>query len=229
MKGIVLKDIYGCRFQIIGALLIMMLPMLIIGLIGGGLAADDFSDVNDNIRQTISLLLYGTANYISIVICSSFYLNTLKYDEVCGWTKIQRTMPLTGGQIVGGKLVGGAIIVGILTVLSEGFNILCAYVFKIMWEPMLALPLSFGLLELTIMLPAIVMGYKFGAKTVNAVYITLLSVMSLVMIAVVFLFMGSDIDIKTMRLIVFVIMPVLTAAVTFVCVKLGKKAVMVDI
>lgn len=227
MKGLILKDLYGCRFQIIGALLIMMLPMLMVCLAGGGMAVDNSRE--DSLLDLISFLLFGTANYVSIVICSSFYLNTLKYDETCGWTKMQRTMPLSGGQIVGGKLIGAAIIVGILTAMSVGFNAICAFVFEISLEPIIVMPVSLGLLEAVIMLPSIVVGYRFGAKSVNAVYISLLTVISVVTIAVVAMFMCKDIGIEVMRIIVYAIIPAITAAVAFICVKTGKRAVAVDI
>lgn len=227
MRGLILKDLYGCRFQIIGAFLIMLLPMLIFGLAGGGMAVDGRE--NDKLPEGISFILYGTANYVSIVICSSFYLNTLKYDETCGWTKIQRAMPLSGGQIVGGKFLGAALTVGILTLMSVGFNALSAFVFEINYEPMIVIPICLGLLELVIMLPAVVVGYRFGSKTVSAVYILLLVIISAAVIAVTALFMNSHIEIRTIRLIVYTIVPALAAAVTFVCVKIGKKAAMVDI
>ena len=227
MKGLILKDIYGCRFQIIGALAIMLLPMLIFGLAGGGMAVDGRE--NDKLPEGISFILYGTANYVSIVICSSFYLNTLKYDETCGWTKIQRVMPLSGGQIIGGKFLGAALTVGILTLMSVVFNTLSAFVFEINYEPMIVIPICLGLLELVIMLPAVVVGYRFGSKTVTAVYISLLVMVSAVIIVVTVLFMNSHIGIRAMRLIVYGVIPAITAAVTVICVKIGKRAVMVDI
>lgn len=227
MKGLILKDLYGCRFQIIGALLIMMLPMLMFGLIGGGIATNNSPE--NRLPDIVSFLLFGTANYVSIVICSSFFLNTLKYDEVCGWTKLQRTMPLSGGQIVGGKIIGAALIVGILTIMSVGFNALCAFVFVIGYEPMIMIPVSLGLLEFVIMLPTIVLGYKFGSRAVNLMYIALLVVFSAGAIVVTAMFMSNDIGVSAMRVIVYAVLPVLTAAVTIICVKMGKKAVMVDI
>lgn len=228
MKGLILKDIYGCRFQIIGGLAIMLLPMLMIALSGGAMAISD-EESDSQLAGSIGVILYGMLNYMSIVICSSFYLNTLSYDEASGWTKIQRAMPLTGGQIIGGKFLGVGTVVGALTVISVASNAVSAPVFEMPMEPMITMPLCIGLAEIVTMLPTIVLGYKLGSKAVSWVYFAFLIPIAAGMVALTTAFFTCNISANTLRVIAYAGIPALAAAVIAVCCVMGKKAVMVDI
>ncbi len=61
MKGLVLKDIFGVRFQILGAVAVMLLPLLMLILSGGAMAVDE----ETNVPAEIYVLIYGIVNYIS--------------------------------------------------------------------------------------------------------------------------------------------------------------------
>lgn len=228
MKGLILKDVYGCRFQIIGGLAIMLLPMLMLALSGGGMSISDEGGDIQSIRG-IAVILYGMVNYMSIVVCSSFYLNTLSYDEASGWTKMQRAMPLTGGQIIGGKFLGVGAVVGSLMVISLVFNVISSVIFNMSIEPMITMPICIGLAEIITLLPTIVLGYRFGAKAVTWVYFAVLIVIAAGMIVLTAAFFVGDISANALRIIAYVGIPVLSAAVTAVCCVTGRKAVMVDI
>lgn len=228
MKGLILKDIYGCRFQIIGGLAIMLLPMLMIALSGGAMAISD-EESDSQLAGSIGVILYGMLNYMSIVICSSFYLNTLSYDEASGWTKVQRAMPLTGGQIIGGKFLGAGAVVGALTVISVVFNAVSAPVFEMPMEPMITMPLCIGLAEIVTMLPTIVLGYKLGSKAVAWVYFAFLIPIAAGMVALTVAFFTGNISANALRVIAYAGLPVLTAAVAVLCFVTGKRAVMLDI
>lgn len=222
MKGLILKDVYGCRFQIIGGFAVMLLPMLMMALSGDGMFV---------VRKTpsqIVVLLYGMINYMSIVVCSSFYLNTLGYDEASGWTKMQRAMPLSGGQIIGGKFLGVGAVVGSLTAISLAFNAVSAAVFEIPIEPMLTMPLCIGLAEIATLLPTIVLGYRFGAKSMNWVYFVFLIAIAAGAIALSAAFITEKLGGAAIRVIAYAGIPLFTAAVVAVCFVTGKKAVMVD-
>lgn len=67
MKGLVLKDLFGVRFQVLGALALMLFPSLMLILMGGGMSTNERADITE-----ISVLLYGIVNYVSITLCSSF-------------------------------------------------------------------------------------------------------------------------------------------------------------
>lgn len=228
MKGLILKDVYGCRFQIIGGFAIMMFPMLLFALAGGGMSISD-KETGVKAFGGIAVMLYGMLNYMSIVICSSFYLNTLSFDEASGWSKMQRAMPLTGGQIIGGKFLGIGAVVGILTLISAVFNVFSAFVFQMPLEPMIAMPLCIGLAEIMTLLPTVVLGYRFGAKSVTWVYFVVLIVVAVGMTALTMAFLVGDISADIMRIIAYAGIPMLAAAVITVCFITGKKAVTVDI
>lgn len=228
MKGLILKDLYGCRFQIIGGFAIMLLPMLITMLFGEGIVIDHSKDP-DPMQLMIGIILFGMVNYMSIVVCSSFYLNTLSYDEKSGWTKMQRAMPLTGGQIIGAKFIGTGVAVGSMTLISLVFNIFCAVDSRLPLEPMIAMPLCIGLAEFITLLPAVVMGYRFGAKSITWVYFVIMAILASVIILFTAMSFIGDITAGQMRIAAYGVLPALTAVVTVVCYFTGKKAVTVDI
>ncbi len=227
MKGLILKDIYGCRFQIICGFAIMLYPMILMSLAGGGMAVAEGE--NGFVQSIVGVVVYGMVNYMSIVICSSFYLNTLSYDEKSGWTKMQRAMPLTGGQIIGGKFLGVAAIVGTLTLISLAFNLLSAAVYGMPFEPMIAMPLCIGFLETMTLLPTIVLGYRFGAKSVTWVYFIVIGIIAAGTIALITAFLVGDVTAAAMRIVSYGGIPALFAVVFIVCCVTGKKAVTVDI
>lgn len=223
MKGLILKDVYGCRFQIAFGFAFMLLPMLMMALSGGGMSV-----VGETPTQIV-VFLFGMINYMSIVICSSFYLNTLAFDEASGWIKMQRAMPLSGGQIIGGKFLGVGAVVGSLTAISLAFNAASSIIFGIPIEPMLTMPLCVGLAEISTLLPTIVLGYRFGAKSMNWVYFIFLIAIAAGAIALSSAYIMGDIGDAAMRVIAYVGIPLFTAAVAVVCCVTGKKVVMVDI
>lgn len=228
MKGLILKDVYGCRFQIIGGFAIMLLPMLMTMLMGGGIVVVD-NQAPDPMQLMIGIILYGTVNYMSIVVSSSFYINTLSYDEKSGWTKMQRSMPLTGGQIIGAKFLGVAAVVGAMTLISLGFNLFNVIVYQLPVEPLAAMPLCIGLAEFITLLPAMVLGYRFGAKSVTWVYFAVMAVIAAVIIVLTAMFFVGDITAVQMRIAAYGVLPVLAVIVTVICFFTGKKAVTVDI
>ncbi len=227
MKGLILKDIYGCRFQIIGGFAIMLFPMIMMSLAGGGMAVADAE--NNYVQSIVGIVVYGMINYMSIVICSSFYLNTLSYDEKSGWAKMQRAMPLTGGQIIGGKFLGVGAVVGTLTLISLAFNLFSAIIYEMPFEPMIAMPLCLGFLEMMTLLPVIVLGYRFGAKSVTWLYYIVMEIIAAGTIALAAAFLVGDITAAAMRGIAYGGIPALFAVILIVCYITGKKAVTVDI
>lgn len=226
MKGLVLKDIFGVRFQILGAMALMLFPSLSLILCGGGMAVAEGIDPPP---IELSMLLYGLVNYISITLCSSFLVNTLGFDERSGWSKIQRTMPITGGKIIGAKFVAMGLVLVLLTLMSLIVNIICAVLFGIPLEPMISLPLCMCMVQAIALSPTFTLGYRFGAKATTAAYICIMVVLAIAMTAIVFMVFMGDIGTTMLRVIGYAIMPALTAAVVAVSWVTGKRAVMVDI
>ncbi|MCX4355019.1 MAG: ABC-2 transporter permease [Oscillospiraceae bacterium] len=225
MKGLVLKDIFGVRFQILGAVAVMLLPLLMLILSGGAMAVDE----ETNVPAEIYVLIYGIVNYISITLCSSFLVNTLGFDERSGWSKIQRTMPLSGGKIIGAKFLSMGLVLAALTSLSLIINVINALLFKIPLEPMITMPLCMCMVQAIALSPTFTLGYRFGAKTTSAAYIGFMVLLAAAMIAVVFMLFMGDIGITALRIISYAGLPALTAAVVAVSWVTGKRTVNVDI
>ncbi len=224
MKGLVLKDLFGVRFQVLGALALMLFPSLMLILMGGGMSTNERADLTE-----ISVLLYGIVNYVSITLCSSFFVNTLGYDERSGWSKIQRTMPLSGGKIIGAKFLSMGLVLAALTSLSLIINVINALLFKIPLEPMITMPLCMCMVQAIALSPTFTLGYRFGAKTTSAAYIGFMVLLVAAMIAVVFMLFMGDIGITALRIISYAGLPALTAAVVAVSWVTGKRTVNVDI
>jgi len=224
MKGLVLKDLFGVRFQVLGALALMLFPSLMLILMGGGMSTNERADITE-----ISVLLYGIVNYVSITLCSSFFVNTLGYDERSGWSKIQRTMPLSGGKIIGAKFLSMGLVLAALTSLSLIINVINALLFKIPLEPMITMPLCMCMVQAIALSPTFTLGYRFGAKTTSAAYIGFMVLLAAAMIAVVFMLFMGDIGITALRIISYAGLPALTAAVVAVSWVTGKRTVNVDI
>lgn len=225
MKGLVLKDIFGVRFQILGAMAIMLYPSIMLFLAGGGMLVDE----ETNIPLEASVMMYGLVNYVSITICSSFLLNTLGFDERSGWTKIQRTMPLTGGKIIGAKFLTMGLVLAVLTLISLILNVISALLFGVPIEPMITMPLCMCMVQTIALSPTFTLGYRFGAKATSAAYICIMVALAAVMIALVFMIFAGDIDETALRVIAYAGLPALTAAVVAASWFTGKRAVMVDI
>lgn len=225
MKGLVLKDIFGVRFQILGAMAIMLYPSVLIFLAGGGMLVDE----ETNVPLEIPVIMYGIVNYVSITICSSFLLNTLGFDERSGWTKIQRTMPLTGGKIIGAKFLTMGLVLAVLTLISLILNVISALLFGVPLEPMITMPLCMCMVQTITLSPTFTLGYRFGAKATSAAYICIMVTLAAAMTAIVFMVFMGDIGTTMLRVIGYAIMPALTAAVVAVSWVTGKRAVMVDI
>ncbi len=224
MKGLVLKDLYGVRFQIFGGLALLLLPSAMLMLMGGGMAVEDASHPVE-----ISVVIYGIVNYISITLCSSFLVNTLGYDERSGWSKMQRTMPLTSGKIVGAKFAAMGVVLGLLTLLSLVLNVLAALIFSLPIEPMLALPLCMCMVQAIALSPTFTLGYRFGAKSTTAVYLGFMVLCAAAIIWLAFMFFLDYIGTAALRIICCAGLPALTAAVVAVSWVTGKRAVNVDI
>lgn len=225
MKGLVLKDIFGVRFQIIGAMAIMLYPSIMLFLAGGGMLVDE----ETNIPLEVPVMIYGLVNYVSITICSSFLLNTLGFDERSGWSKMQRTMPLTGGKIIGAKFLTMGLVLALLTLISLILNVISSLLFGVPLEPMIAMPLCMCMVQTIALSPTFALGYRFGARATTAAYICIMVVLAAAMIWILFLIFAGDIGETALRVIGYAGLPAITAAVVAVSWVTGKKAVMVDI
>lgn len=217
MKGLVLKDLYGVKFQIFGAFLIMLLPIVIM-VFGERPAVGGMSG--------IAFLPNGLLNYVVITTCSSFLLNTLGFDDRSGWAKTQRTMPLSGGKIIGAKFITMGLVLAVLTVIFLAANVFGVFVHGLPPEPAVAVPICLCMVQAMALSPTFALGYRFGARTTSAAYIGFVVALAAALIWLLLMIFGGDIGIAALRIIAYVGLPVLTAAVVAVSWVTGKRAAM---
>lgn len=219
MKGLILKDIYNVRFQIIGGLLLLLPPcieMLIAGKVSGT-ASDDFSGL-------LGLLIYGMINYLIITVCSSFFLNTISNDIKSGWAKMQLTMPVSHKEIIGGKLAATGIILGLLTIFTLISNILGVIFFDRSLELMITMPIVLALLQMAVLSVTIVLGYRLRGN-ITAVYIIVILIIAAGIFALIYGFFTNIISVSAIRWIAYGGVSLLSAIVIVSCYNLGSKAV----
>lgn len=172
-----------------------------------------------------TILTFGSLNYISIVVLSSFFLNTVADDIQSGWARFQRTLPLTAGQLIGGKLLATLVLIAVLVVVSTLFNLVPVYRWRTeILELMLALPFVFGCLQVIALMPVFPIAMRFGIKTSNLLYCVFSVIAAIAAAVAAFMVGANDIPAYVSRVIFYGILPLLAAGVTALSYHLGKKA-----
>ncbi len=231
MKGLVLKDIYEVRFQVIIGMLVALYPniLMLIGLMD--IAGDFNTSGNDVMFTALCFFL----NYITIVPFSSLILNTLTNDASSGWAKIRRTMPVSNEQATASKLVSTGMIVGLFAVISLIINILMMFTYNtadrtyIYPEIAIAAPLCIGLLQMLTLSPAFSLAIRFGVKKANVFYSIFMIILAIAAIIIAFAAFSGEIPISVMRIAFYGILPVITFLVVLVSYKTGKNLIAKDL
>ncbi len=221
LKGLILKDIYSIRAQIIAAMLIMLVPNSLMWLAGGGMSADA--------QFGASVITYGLMNYISITVFTSFSLNTLSYDINSGWVKMERTCPVSGGGIIMAKLLVMLIVIGIVTAVSLLFNLLAIPLFEIEPEFMITIPLCCACLQITALSPSFPLAMKIGARYAEAIYLGFEIILAGGICLFALAAFGGNMSETLTRVLVYAGLPVLAAAAFALSYKFGKKLCLADI
>lgn len=228
LKGLILKDIYCVKFQLIAALLLTLFPNIMLMLGGGGMAISEGSFLSPDEAMLMGVCMYGMVNYITVTVFSSFLLNTLEDDANSGWAKMQRTMPVSGTQIVGGKIIATLLIIAGLTMVSLIFNILGVLLFEMPAEVMTALPICCGLLQIVTLCPVFPISMKIGTKYTTVLYVGFVVLIAVGMIVLLISAMSSDISETALRISMYGGLPVLAAAVLGISYAAGKKSCETD-
>ena len=218
MKGLILKDLYSIRFNLVMALLISLFPNLALILAGGGMAVG-----TPDYMKVLSVIPYGILNYLVITTFSSFVLNTLDSDKDCGWAKLVRSMPVSGGAIIGAKLISTYIVIGIMTLVSLAFNSLGIILFGMDTELMLALPICVGLLQVITLSPTFMLANRIGTKYTTAIYLALVILIACAAVPVMVTGLCGDVSAAFLRITFYVGLPILAAAVAVLSYIVGKK------
>ncbi len=231
MKGLILKDIYEVRFQVIIGMLIALYPNILMLIALMDIAGDFITSGND----VMFTALCGFLNYITIVPFSSLVLNTLTNDASSGWAKIRRTMPVSNEQATASKLIATGGIVGLFTVISLIINIIMMFIYNtadttyVYPEIAIAAPLCIGLLQMFALSPVFPLAIRFGVKATNIFYLIFMIISAIAAIVVVFAAFSGDISMIVMRISFYAVLPVVAFLSVFISYKSGKNLVARDL
>ena len=227
MKGLILKDVYTIKTQIIVGAIICLYPAVLFHLGLANMTAEMGNPNGEPLLSFITLLI----SYCFIVPFSSFLLNTVKSDYESGWLKIQRTMPLNAEEAIGSKLVCTGIVIGCFTLFALIVNVIL-----IIREPetfitevVIAGPICIGLLQIIAVAPCFPLGMKIGVKKTDGLYLTFVILTAIILVIFGFAAFSNEIPVPTIRIICYGILPAAAALVTFISYKAGKNQIVKDL
>ena len=227
MKGLILKDLYTIRTQIIVGAIICLYPAVLFHLGLANMIGEMGNPNGEPLLSFITLLI----SYCFIVPFSSFLLNTMKSDYESGWLKIQRTMPLNAGEAIGSKLICTGIVISCFALLALIVNVICLIrapgVF--ITEILIAGPICIGLLQIIAVAPCFPLGMKIGVRKTDGLYLTFVILAAIILIIFGFAAFSNEIPIPTIRIICYGVLPAAAALVTFISYKAGKNQIARDL
>lgn len=229
MKGIILKDIYQIKLQLV---LVQFLALFFYFMAFFCLSAmtpsETVSPMENELNRIISTIFIGMMEFMSISMNSSLLIDTTKLDIKSGWAKFERTTPLSGSQLVGGKIAATGIVIGILVLQALIFGVIAIFL-GVSPEAAIAIPIVLGLLQLIALSPVFPIVTKYGNFIANFLYIVFELIVVAVAIVILFSHFSGDIDMTALRIIFYGVLPIFTALVVFVSYKSGMKAIKSDI
>ena len=227
MKGLILKDLYTIKTQIIVGAIICLYPAVLFHLGLANMTAEMGNPNGEPLLSFITLLI----SYCFIVPFSSFLLNTMKSDYESGWLKIQRTMPLNAGEAIGSKLVCTGIVIGCFALLALIVNVIVlirepeAFIAEIL----IAGPICIGLLQVIAIAPCFPLGMKIGVKKTDGLYLTFVILTAIILVIFGFAAFSNEISSAVIRIICYGVLPTAAALVTFISYKAGKNQIVKDL
>ena len=228
MKGLIFKDIFEIRIQIIVGAIIALYPnaMLMIGF--SNLMSETVSVMGE--AELINSMFMLFLNFATIVPFTSLLLNTLTNDVSSGWAKICRTMPVSSEQVVLSKIISTAILVGGFTLIAIIINIITIFrTENVIPEVLIAAPFCIGLIQMINLTPVFPISLKLGVKSANSIYLALMII--LVIFTVIFLFgvFSNDISMTFARILLYGIIPVTASLVIFISYKCSRNLIAKDL
>ena len=198
-----MKDMLSIRTQIvIGAAIMSLINIEMITVFATGAVDNEF----DAFIMSAAIVLI---NFISIVPLSSFLLNTLENDEVSGWSKYERTMPVTAVQIVNSKLICTVVTIIILVLGCLILNTFCIFFvgIKSYAEILIAGPIVIGMIQLAILAPVFPFSKRYGSRIANAFYLVLLIAAYTVLGVCLSQIASNEVTAVIVRIIFYAVMP----------------------
>lgn len=217
MKGLILKDLYAVRFQLLASALILALPY-----IGCAMILFDILEKHTDMVIIINVI-YGILNYCSVVLFSSFSLNTINDDIASGWIKTEGILPVKQGSIIKAKLISSALIVATNILFALLGNVPCIIMLSGGREFLITLPICFGFMQLLALAPTLAAATKYGSAAANIIYILLVIITAVAAIIAAFAIMSNDLPLYALRLLMYVGIPVLSLCVMLISYTCGKN------
>ena len=202
----------------------MLFPSIAIAITGGNIG----DEAPGAMTEFIAVMVYGMMNYMTITLFSGFIMNTIGDDERTGWAKMQRAMPVSGGQIMGGKLIAMALVVGMLTGLTLIVNITGIIFYDLPAEPLLAIPFIVALMQVITLSLCLMLGYRISTKVMTPAFLITEVIIAAGVIVLIIQAVKENISMTAVRVIAYAVIPVLAAAAVAVSYTVGKKYVMKD-
>lgn len=222
MKGLILKDFYLIRFQLIiasvGALLMAYLCY----------SGAPSTGLDSSLGYVSRILIPAMFDYIVIVIGSSFFLNTIAADFSSGWVMQQRTLPVSDRQAIGAKLISTYILIGALALFTLGFNLVFRLSYGGTLEIMIAVPLCVGLIQVITLSPVFPLGQRYGIKSANTVYLLMEILMAIIAAFTMFPALSEEIPIIALRIAFYAVLPLLAVISGAVSFAVSKSLLLID-
>ncbi len=225
MKGLVIKELYCTRFQLILAVLLALPMNLLLLLAGGGMMVEFLGTT----MEIMAYVPYGITNFVTITCFSSLILNTLKDDVSTGWATMQLTMPLSKSTIASSKLLGCTVLVLILMLICYIQNVGALLLFGGSVEIMLMMPVVFGMMSLISLYAAYPLALRFGTKLVDTLSLLLIIALTVILTIVIFIIGDNGIPASALRIVFYIALPALTALSAFTSHKAAQKALIVNV
>ncbi len=213
MKGLILKEIYCVRFQVLLGLAITAIPSIMMLLL-----ADFTGEVPSGAEHfaIIAVIPVVLSNFMMILLSSSFMLNTLNDDKISGWAKLQLTLPVTRKQIIDTKFIASLVIIGFLMLICLVLNLTAALLYNYPLEICIAAPFVFGFTEMMVLFPAFPLSMKLSAAMNTVVYITLEVIVMGLLTAIAFCALDAVVTMWFIRVLFYGIIPALGIVVMLI-------------
>ncbi|MBD5115717.1 MAG: hypothetical protein HDT46_11080 [Ruminococcaceae bacterium] len=214
LKGLILKDLYSIKFQLIMGIMICAFPSFLLFCMTVGYA--DGEGLPNS--EWFVTLCYVMVNYSTIAICSSVFVNTVSEDVSCGWLKMAGTMPLSPRMICLGKIASSAVVLVILTVVTSLCNVFGVAMGVGNAEVLIATPICTMLLQMAVLSPVFPFALRFGGNKASPFYICVLIGATVLMAAAIYICFENGVA-EAVRIVFYGVVP--AAAVVSVAGSVG--------
>lgn len=218
LKGLILKDIYSVKFQIFASILLFLFPNFLLFCF-----TIRYSEgTGEPGPEWFLTLIYAVISFSSIIIGSSFFINTVSEDVSCGWCKIAGTMPLTVRMICGSKILSSFFILALLTFLSLLMSLFGVFMGVGNAEILIAAPICTMFLQMTALSPVFPFALRFGSKTATPFYLCFLIVIAAILAAAAIASVKCGVW-EALRTVFYGGIPAATVLSVFLSLRLSKK------